>query len=123
MAKVVEMEAKQIIAVSPVNIKKNIQIYIIDGKGHWSKEIGLKKTIDGNLKIRYPAEGSWNIKFEEGNDPNLSNNTFQEDDRVKTVHIVSFNRHQMEKKFLVLNFKWNEDRNAILKAHLHLNVH
>ena len=123
MVNVGEMKAKHITEHVLGTINKNIQVHIIDGNGHWSKEIGIEKTIDGNLKIRSPAKGSWNIKFEEGNDPNISDNTFQEDDRVKTVHIVSFNRHKMEKKFLVLNFKWNDDCNAILKAHLRLNIH
>lgn len=103
--------------------QKNIQVLIIDGKRHWSKEIGLAKTIGGKINIISPAEGSWNINFEEGNDPNIPDNTFQENYRFKTVHIVPFHHDNMEKRFLVLNFKWNENLDATLRAHLRLNIH
>jgi len=118
MVNAVQMEAKN----KTEHVEdKNIEVHFTNGVGYWSEEIGHEKIIDGSLIIASPAEGSWDIKFEEGDQPEKPENTFYEQDKVKRNQDISIYRHRMERKRLILNFKSNENRNETVKANLHLN--
>jgi hypothetical protein len=95
-------------------MKNNVDIPIKNGQGTWYKEIKHGKKIEGDLEILSPDEGKWDITFYDEDNPHGTNGRFECKTGVRAhqhVHI----KHEMERKFFVIDFKWSEHPDAILK--------
>jgi hypothetical protein len=100
----------------------NHKIKIVNGRASWYEEIGHRKTIEGDLKIKSPHEGSWNIDFCDSETQHCFGHPFESKTGVKAGQSVRVERHEMEKKFLVIDFRWIEHRDIELEFDLDLRI-
>ena len=98
-----------------VIMEHDVDVPIKNGQGTWYKEIKHGEKIEGDLEILSPDEGKWDITFYDEDNPHGTSGRFEWKKEVAAHHLIHVDKHTMEKKFFVIDFKWSEHRDATLK--------